>query len=173
MLASEWDGNLSELMSEYTYQPELTRKLDGVSDQIFDQLLINEIVLWKVNRYATLSPETLRSLNSLVSIKAGHHRESESIIKRLLAEHGVDLPMASTLLRFKNPKVFQIIDQRAYRAVFGEKYPLHSGSRADKKVEVYFNYLEKLVDLAKFKEVDFEILDRVLYVFDKKYKGKL
>ena len=49
-LAKEWDGNLTDLMTEYSFQPELTRKLDGVSNQSFDQPLVNEIVLWKVNR---------------------------------------------------------------------------------------------------------------------------
>ncbi|MEI6270138.1 MAG: hypothetical protein WCP01_14760 [Methylococcaceae bacterium] len=58
-LAKEWDGNLTELISEYSYQPELTRKLDGVTKEAFDQPLVNEIVLWKVNRYAPLSSNTL------------------------------------------------------------------------------------------------------------------
>jgi hypothetical protein len=172
-LAKEWDGNLSDLMSEYSYQPELTRKLDGVATQNFDQSLINEIVLWKVNRYAPLSPETLESLNGLSSIEAGKHKESESTIKSLLREPGVDLPMASTLLRFKNPQVFQIIDRHAYRALYGEDYPLYSASGLDRKVKVYFSYLDELVALSISKNVDFKILDRVLYVFDKQHNGKL
>ncbi|MHB1642537.1 MAG: hypothetical protein ACYDD9_09645 [Acidithiobacillus sp.] len=172
-LAKEWNGDLSELMSEYSYQRELTRKLDGVAAQDFDQPLINEIVLWKVNRYAPLSSSTLAALNGLSSIEAGRHKDSESIIKSLLREPGVDLPMASTLLRFKNPHVFQIIDRHAYRALYGEDYPLYSTSWLDRKVEVYFNYLDELVALAKSKNVDFTILDRVLYVFDKQHNGKL
>jgi hypothetical protein len=172
-LAKEWSGNLSDLMAEYSYQPDLTRKLDGVAIQDFDQSLINEIVLWKVNRYAPLSPDTLAALNDLSSIEAGKHRDSESIIKSLLREPGVDLPMASTLLRFKNPQVFQIIDRHAYRALYGEDYPLYSASGLDRKVEVYFSYLDELVALSESKNVDFKILDRVLYVFDKQHNGKL
>jgi len=70
-LAKEWNGNLTELISEYSYQPELTCKLDGVATQDFDQALINEIVLWKVNRYAPLSQSTLAALNDLSEIAMG------------------------------------------------------------------------------------------------------
>jgi hypothetical protein len=172
-LVKEWNGNLTELMPEYSYQPALTQKLDEVASQTFDQLLVNEIVLWKVNRYAPLSPNTLAALNGLSKVGQGKHRESKSIIESLLREPGVDLPMASTLLRFKNPQVFQIIDRHAYRALYGEDYPLYSASRLDKKIEVYFDYLDELMALSKAKNVEFKILDRVLYVFDKQHNGKL
>jgi hypothetical protein len=36
---------------EYNFQPELTSKLDEI-DSDFTQEIINEIVLWKVNRYS-------------------------------------------------------------------------------------------------------------------------
>lgn len=91
----------------------------------------------------------------------------------MLRERGVDLPMASTLLRFKNPHVFQIIDRHAYRALYGKKYPIYSTTSLDKKVEIYFKYLDDLIVLSRDKALNFRILDRVLYVFDKKYNGKL
>lgn len=172
-LAEEWCGDLNELMSEYSYQPMLTRKLDDVIHQTFDQSLVNEIVLWKINRYAPLSPSALEALNELRKIEKGKHRESEAILKSLMREPGIDLPMASTLLRFKNPQVFQIIDRHAYRALYGEDYPLYSASGLNQKVEVYFNYLDGLIALSQSKNVDFKILDRVLYVFDKQHNGKL
>ena len=172
-LAEEWDGDLTKLMSEYSYQPELTSKLDGVANQTFDQPLVNEIVLWKVNRYAPLSPSSLEALNELSKIEPEKHRESESILKNLLLEPGVDLPMASTLLRFMNPQVFQIIDRHAYRALYGEDYPLYSASGLDKKMKLYFDYLDRLIALSQSKKVEFKILDRVLYVFDKQHNGKL
>ena len=81
--------------------------------------------------------------------------------------------MASTMLRFKNPQVFQIIDRHAYRALNGEDYPLYSASGLDKKIEVYFKYLDGLIALSQSKKVEFKILDRVLYVFDKQHNGKL
>ena len=81
--------------------------------------------------------------------------------------------MASTFLRFRNTKAFQIIDRHAYRAVYGEDYPLYHSSSDDAKIDLYFCYLDDLHALAGSKRVDFKILDRVLYVFDKKFNGKL
>ena len=81
--------------------------------------------------------------------------------------------MASTFLRFRNRKAFQIIDRHAYRAVWGKDYPLYSSSSDDAKIDLYFGYLDGLFGLAESKKVDFENLDRVLYVFDKEVNGKL
>lgn len=44
---------------------------------------------------------------------------AEEILRKLLMTPGIRLPMASTILRFKNPNVYQIIDQRAYRFLTG------------------------------------------------------
>jgi hypothetical protein len=49
---------------EFKYQLDLTSKLD-LSISEFDQNSINEIVLWKVNRYVSLSPDSLNHLNSI------------------------------------------------------------------------------------------------------------
>ena len=51
---------------EFKFQKELTKKLDNISAD-FDQNIINEIVLWKVNRYANLKDELISELNSLNS----------------------------------------------------------------------------------------------------------
>jgi thermostable 8-oxoguanine DNA glycosylase len=91
----------------------------------------------------------------------------------LLREPGVDLAMASTFLRFRNKRAFQIIDRHAYRAVYGKNYPLHSSSSDDAKIDLYFRYLDELFVFADSKKVSFKILDRVLYVFDKRVNGKL
>lgn len=70
-LAKEWGGNLADLMSEYNYQPDLTRKLDSILKQTFEQSLANEIVLWRINRYASLSHSTLTALNGLEKNRSG------------------------------------------------------------------------------------------------------
>ena len=41
------------------------------------------------------------------------------------------------------------------------------------KIETYFNYIDKLIELSKEKQVDFSVIDRLLYVFDKQENGKL
>ena len=171
--AEEWEGALTEFLKGYRYQRELTAHLDGLGSEPFAQDVVNEIVLWKVNRYAGLSPNALEALNRVAETRPRSHRTTEAAVGTLLRQQGVDLPMASTLLRFRNRKAFQIIDRHAYRAVYGEDYPLYSSSSDDAKIDLYFRYLDRLFALADSRNVDFESLDRVLYVFDKQVNGKL
>jgi hypothetical protein len=51
MKATEFDGDLSDFLRQYKYQPELTKKLDDLEGVNLTPELLNEIVLWKVNRY--------------------------------------------------------------------------------------------------------------------------
>ena len=51
MKASDYSGDLNTFLAQYSYQPELTARLDNLESVAIDQSLINEIVLWKVNRY--------------------------------------------------------------------------------------------------------------------------
>jgi thermostable 8-oxoguanine DNA glycosylase len=171
--ASRSRGNLSALKKSYKYQTELTRRLDKIKSRQFSQPLINEIVLWKTNRYAEPSGQTMRALNRLKHVKRGEHRKAKVAIELLLCESGVDLPMASTILRFRNPNAFQIIDRHAYRAVYGKKYTLTTKTRLQTKIDTYFQYLDDLIVISKRKGVDYKLLDRVLYVFDKKHNEKL
>ena len=171
--AIDCDGELSKFHSHYKYQEQLTKHLDDLDSQPFTQALVNEIVLWKVNRYARLKPTTLELLDKVIDVEPGSHRSAHKAILALLDEHGVDLPMASTLLRFRNPDTFQIIDRHAYRALYGEVYPLSIGSTHEVKIDLYFRYLDELVKFARTKNVEFRTLDRALYVFDKQINGKL
>jgi hypothetical protein len=171
--AVDYDHHLSEFLELYRYQPSLTATLDSVGPHPFEQSLIDKIVLWKVNRYAPLSPASLEALNSLVRLEPGSHKSSYDAIAMLLKDNGVDLPMASTLLRFRNPETFQIIDRHAYRALYGDDYPLTSGSNDEGKIELYFRYLDDLIELARTRNLEFRTLDRVLYMFDKQFNGKL
>ena len=58
------DIKLQEQRLEFKFQEELTKKLDNYSSD-FDQNILNEIVLWKVNRYALFSDEVIKLLNSI------------------------------------------------------------------------------------------------------------
>ncbi|MHA1410037.1 MAG: hypothetical protein ACTSQY_06995 [Candidatus Odinarchaeia archaeon] len=169
----QYNNQVDKFYSDYFYETDLTERLDNLSQVKFDQELINEIVLWKVNRYASLNNETLRKLDSLATLKKGQHRLSEDVLDELLDTHGIDLAMASTILRFRNPEVFQIMDRHAYRAIYGEKYPLYGSTPNIRKIELYFDYIDKLIELAKDRNLDYKILDRLLYEFDKQLNGKL
>jgi thermostable 8-oxoguanine DNA glycosylase len=162
--------DLLKLMLDYKYQPTLTEKLDN-STSDFDQELINEIVLWKTNRYAEVCPETLKLINkidresNLIDLD-----QTREILKDLLKTHGIRLPMASTILRFRNPNIYQIIDQRVYRVIYGEE--LKPKTNTDDSIEQYLNYLTVLRNTAEQLNIPFQESDRILYEYDKKVNPK-
>ena len=156
----------------YKYQPELTPKLDEL-DVDFDQNVINEIVLWKVNRYVSLDDETLELINQIDKNATEVDEElTKSVLKKLLNTNGVRLAMASTILRFKNPKIYQIIDQRVYRFIYGEelKYPLKD---IDEQIKIYLAYLQKLKEVCDEHKIDFVLADRILYSMDKEHNKNI
>jgi thermostable 8-oxoguanine DNA glycosylase len=171
--ATEFDGDLSEFLHRYRYQPKLTSKLDDLREANLTPELLNEIVLWKINRYVSSDNEQLRRMDALLKLKPREHEEARSLVEALLAVRGVDLPMASAFLRFRNSAVFQIIDRHAYRAVYGAAYPLYTQSAAKRKIDLYFGYLDDLHSLCARKGLVFETVDRLLYEFDKEVNGSL
>ena len=173
MKAADFADDLNDFLSRYVYQPALTQRLDRLDDVDFVQSLIDEIVLWKVNRYVMLDDRLLRSIDDFKTLSAGEHRKAETVLQSLLQTHGVDLPMASTLLRFRNPRTFQIIDRHAYRGIYDETYSLYRASPVMRKIAVYFDYLDELLVLCKKRALDFQTIDRVLYVFDREKNGPL
>lgn len=159
-------GEIDTSLKDYKYQPKLTEKLEGLFED-FTQETINEIVLWKVNRYSELNPETLNLLNQISKedkeIKADLTKE---LLRKLLDTPGIRLPMASTILRFKNPNIYQIIDQRAYRFLRNEDLKNYF-SNIEQQIEYYLEYLSELRIKCDEKKIPFEIADQVLYQLDK------
>ncbi|MCS3801454.1 hypothetical protein [Niastella sp. OAS944] len=165
--------DISYINKDYDYQPLLTPKLDQSHTQNFTQELINEIVLWKVNRYANLTAEIFDLLNS--NLLRGNELDLEFtklVLKELLKMPGIRLPMASTILRFRNPNVYQIIDQRAYRLLFGKELRVtdpRNDKVIDQQIILYLDYLEKLRATAYEYSWQFSEMDRILYILDLKY----
>ena len=162
----EHNPSTDELLNlEYNFQPELTEKLDKVKSD-FNQELINEIVLWKTNRYAELNNETLNLINKI-------DRKSEfidsaltgEILMHLLETKGIRLPMASTILRFKNPRIYQIIDQRVYRMIYGAELKLKTN--LNDNIIQYLDYLTELKNVCDLYQIPFSESDRILYEYDK------
>ena len=155
----------------YDYLLDLTAKLDAY-DSAFDRSMINEIALWKVNRYPVVPDDVLTKLNRISKTDEAFDPESiRELLLLLLACHGVGLPMASTFLRFRNPKLFQIIDQRVYRVIYGREMKLPSKSSqpgGNKLVDVYLEYLRKLRETCIELDIPFEESDRILYMADKR-----
>jgi len=159
------DFNLKEKDKPNGYQTELTRKLDSFHDD-FDQKVINEIILWKVNRYVMMNKETLDNLNSInPNERVLDYSKTKIVLTSLLMLKGVRLPMASTILRFRNKYLYQIIDQRVYRIINGEilKIP----KTIDEQITLYFKYLDKLKSSCRLLRISFENSDRILYNADR------
>lgn len=153
---------------KYSFQPVLTKKLDSISSD-FNQEIINEIVLWKVNRYTELEIDTLLLLNTIrKDDEILNTSLTKQILEQLLITKGIQLPMASTILRFKNPKLYQIIDQRVFRFIYGENMPKYFGS-IESQIVLYLEYLEKLKNICEEKQINFELSDRIIYELDKEY----
>ncbi len=154
----------------FKHEPELTKKLDSRNGP-FDQSVINEITLWKVGRYAHIDGRLLTDLNCIQKTDKRFSRSKiKEILVRLLEARGVGMPMASTFLRFRNPSLFQIMDQRVYRVVYGEEMSLPRRSTvADREniADIYFAYLNKLCDTCARLKIPFEKSDRILYLIDK------
>lgn len=158
-------------LDDWKYQLELTEKLDNCLGD-FNQEIINEIVLWKVNRYANLSPYCLQMINKIDKESLILNRSlTIEVLLELLKQKGVRLAMASTILRFKNPNVYQIIDQRAFRFLTGKNldYPERD---VNLQLNYYLEYLDKLREACTEFKMDFKLSDRILYRLDKIYNSE-
>ena len=144
----------------------MTKRLD-VLDEPFTQEILNEIVLWKVNRYASFGSRKIEQQNEISLTQTELDVEAtKDILNQLLAIAGVKLPVASTILRFKNSNIYQIVDRRAYRVFYGHSYP--SSSVLAKNIDLYLKYLADLRIAADKYDIPFKFMDRYLYQLDKK-----
>lgn len=153
----------------YSYQPQLTKKLDNHSGDFSEQTLL-EIALWKTNRYPAVSQDLLDDINDLR--KSYSEEKARRLLRKLLDLKGYDLPMASTVLRFAVPDKLQIIDQRVYRLITPDQDCLDIPYNVQKKIDLYFDYLERLKKICKDYEISFSKADRILYQIDKELNKK-
>ncbi len=147
---------------EGKYQPQLTDELDSYKSD-FTDLHVLKIVLWKLNRYPQITSDTIKMLNDLKS--NFHKSKRKDCVIELLGIKGLDLPMVSTILRFLLPGKFQIIDQRAYRILYGKELKL--SSLKESKAKLYMDYLDELQKQCDQFHINFHEADRLLYNLDK------
>ena len=161
---------------EFNYQEALTKKLDSCNEN-FNQEKLNEIVLWKVNRYAEFDESLIELINSTdkneTKINVDKTRE---ILKGLLKTSGVQLAMASTILRYRNPNIYQIIDQRVFRVIYENQtlelntYP--SEKNLNFQIDLYIKYLYDLRNICVDLKIPFDKSDRILFMADKRINKK-
>ena len=163
---------LEQRDQEFVYQIDLTAKLDK-STALFDQEIINEIVLWKVNRYASVDNDTIKLLNDIDPNATEIDTEkTKKILKNLIQKKGIQLAMASTILRFKNKNIYQIIDQRVYRIIYKDKklkLKTHPNDKnLNEQIDLYFQYLQDLKNVCIKLKIPFDKSDRILFMADKR-----
>lgn len=73
--------------------------------------------------------------------------------------------MASTILRFRNPKIYQIIDQRVYRMIYGTALKIKTN--LNDNIIQYLDYLTELRSVCDLYQIPFSKSDRILYEYDK------
>ena len=132
----------------FDYQNDLTIKLDSdLSD--FDQNNLNEIVLWKVNRHAKFDKDLIEIINSIKhEQKSIDIEKTKLILKGLIKTNGVQLAMASTILRFRNSNIYQIIDQRVFRIIYQNQTLKLKTSMSEENLDYQIGlYLQYLIDL--------------------------
>src|SRR4051794_35320501 len=92
---------LNAALKRYKYQPELTLKLDSIRTRDFSPETLYEIVLWKIGRFPELAPDVLTAVNKLQDLAFEDLQSARPVLERLLRVKGIQLPMASTILRFR------------------------------------------------------------------------
>lgn len=166
----------------YNYEIELTQELDALAENHnFTLLDIYKMTLWKLNRFPYVDDKIMLKYNHLASYKEEltpeAEKEAREILTILLKTKGVRLPMASTYLRFRNPNLFQIIDQRVWRVVQEYRREMNlvykNSDNVQEEIDKYFNYLKDLRNLAKEKNIVFKNADRAFYEWDIQKGNKL
>jgi len=167
-----YDLSAGPLNFKFEYNPEETaalhKKLNGASAITADDL--RQVSLWKSDRTLNVSDQTLEKLAEL-SVKM-HVTIDDPIVKEVLEmlvdSQGIGLPMASSILKFINPKVFPIIDVRAYRALTGTK-----AHQRTYTIDNYIAYTKQLTAIAAKWNRPLRDIDEQLYCFDKKHNKKI
>lgn len=165
-----------EVLDRYAYSDdaEIIDRIKNCSgeNERENRDIINSIVLWKINRQVDIGSELFIAIKNL-NIVAFNIKSSEEEIKKIICDllqvKGIKIAMASTILKMFYPETFPIIDQRAYRELYGEELPEFYGKNANKKyVELYIKYIK---DCYSYNEkvcpnIKFEDVDKVLYQLD-------
>ena len=168
--------DFNNLLKRYSYadDKEIIERIKNSSgeNETENRDIINSIVLWKINRQVNVNTElftSLKKLNISPDLFNEKEKEVESIVIGLLETNGIKIAMASTILKMFYPETFPIIDQRAYRELYGKELPEFYGKNANKKyAELYFKYI---LDCHSYNEntcpdIKFDDIDKVLYQLD-------
>ncbi len=173
--------NYQEILDRFKYEDEteIKKRIVSTTNSNYreNRDIINQIILWKMNRMPHFDDEVIDLIYSLSDIdspkSAVENVKTYVVVKKLLETKGMKLPMASTVLHFYFPHIYPIIDQRAYRELYGVEYP--QSTKIDAMVDIYVKYIE---DTYKYQiencpEISYEKIDKILYQLDKEKGNKV
>jgi hypothetical protein len=186
LFESKFDNDPEKVLERYKYNKidDIEMRIDKCNGDNANELkdIVNEIVLWKVNRMVSINDKTLQGLYELRKIKTVSEaicsNDARAILRSLICSKGVRLAMASTFMNFFNPDIFPIFDQRAYRVIYEKDYieKAYSKNNIDEHVNIYFDYLQKCFLYHKEvleERIPFSKIDKFLYQLDKEMKNKI
>jgi len=139
-----------------------------------DMSNLNELLLWKANRNIKIDTSTIKLLNSIDIQNTEMDKEKTTkILEELLNTKGVRLVLASTILEYYNPDIYQIIDKRIYRLLYEKKIDLKYNKKYPQSdwsdhIILYFKYLKDLREACVKHSVSFTNSDQVLPYIEKK-----
>ena len=159
---------------DYDYGEKIFEKIKKKNWKSENKNIINEIVLWKIERQILGDEEKLlnlctriKKIESVDEALTNSEQKIKVIIKELLEFKEIQLAMASTIMHFYNPNVFPIFDQRAYRVIFEKDYKkIYSKT---KLANTYIDYLKTCKEYYDNKingKIYFSDLDKYLYQLD-------
>jgi len=173
--------NYQEILDRFKYEDEsdIMERIASATNTNYreNRDIINEIILWKMNRMPHFDNELIDMIYSLEDISTPENavksEKTKRVVRKLLQTKGMKLPMASTVLHFYFPRVFPIIDQRAYRELYGDEYPQYI--KLDAMVDMYMKYIEDTwrYQREKCPEIPYEKIDKILYQLDKEKGNKV
>ena len=174
--------NYQEILSHFTYDDSTDIRnraaVAEAGDYRENRDIINEIVLWKMNRRPQVTEELIDAIFLLKEIKTPLQiltdEKTAKVVEKLLQTKGMQLPMASTVLHFYYPEIFPIIDQRAYRELYAMDYP-KTMTKIPMLTELYLKYIKDCWEYQQEKcpEIAFSQIDKVLYQLDKEKGNKV
>ena len=142
--------------------------------------IVNEIVLWKLNRSIFIKNNTLELLYSIENLsnplEVTNNKKVYNLIYQLLSSRGIKLAVASAILHFYYPTIFPIIDQRSYRELTKKEFPNYSSKdKIDRYIKLYLDYIKKCYEYNNIMcpDIPFKSIDKILYQIDKEKGNKV
>lgn len=155
------------------YEMNMAREMCGDDhDGGWSRENLYRVVLSELGRFPKIDEKLFIDLAAAAKLTPGKHRDGKDIFCRLLSCENVGFTIATAILKFLNPEVFQTLNAHSGQVVMGDSLPPSRFSMDDYSSyieaasEYYFKYLDKLHELTG-DELEFRNADILLGQVDK------